>query len=246
LLGVVATVAAVPAVPAAAASCQVMTVRYDVSGAGLVILDPDHYDVPYGGCVQFVNQTAATTTITVSPGYSEQLGPNENTAGATNYRGTTPGHHDVTAMSGPSAADGSLTVAAPPSHSPTPSPSAAPTRTAMPSAGPPSTSPPSSGGSGPQVAPTPTRTRTHGHGRGGLQPPVSPPGPIQIPTLSPTPTPTPAPTAVLSGRVEPASDRAVGLPAAVAALVLVGTGTAFLRVLTAEPVDSEENVGRRL
>ena len=237
----------VPFIPSgvgSAASCRVMTVRYDLSGGQLVVLDPAHYDIPFRGCVQFVNQTAATTTITVGSRYSQRLGPNENTSGSTNFRGTASGRQQVTATSGPggapgSTAHGSITVAAAPKtepsrpshHSKSPSPPAPPSP------------PPSSAGSGPQVAPTPTRARPHGHGRksGGLQPPVSPPGPVQLP--SPSLTPQPARTEVVAGPVEPASGRGTGLPAALAALAVVGSGAAIVRVLAAEPVDGGQNVG---
>jgi len=214
-----------------------MTVRYGVSGGTLVVLDPDHYAIPYGGCVQFVNQTAATTTITVGTHYAQQLGPNENTAGSKNFRGTTPGQLPVTATSGPTGnrAHGSITVGAAPSRSPTPS-SPRPHKTATPA---PPPSPPSSSGSGPQVAPTPAHSHRHGHHGGGLQPPVSPPGPVEMPT----PTPSPAATSIVSGPVEPASGRGTGLPAALAALAVVGSGAAYIRVLAAEPVDGGQNVG---
>src|SRR3954464_8095699 len=76
---------------AGAASCRVMTVRYSVSGGGIVSLDPTHYNIAYGGGVPVVNQTAATATITVGGNYSQQVGPNANTSGSTNYRATTPG-----------------------------------------------------------------------------------------------------------------------------------------------------------
>lgn len=223
---------------ASADSCRVMTVRYGVSGGTLVVLDPAHYDIAYGGCVQFVNQTAATTTITVGSHYAQQLGPNENTAGSKNFRGTTPGRLPVTATSGPTGnrAQGSITVAAAPHRSPAPS-SPHPTKTSTPAA----PASPSTSSSGPQVAPTPSRKHSHGHRKGGLQPPVSPPGPIQIPT--PTPTPSPAATAIVSGPIEPTSGRGMGLPAALAALAVVGSGTAFIRVLAAEPVDDGKNVG---
>ena len=224
---------------ASADSCRVMTVRYGVSGGTLIVLDPAHYDIAYGGCVQFVNQTAATTTITVGSRYAEQLGPSENTSGATNVLGKTAGRLPVTATSGPTGnrAHGTITVAAAPAHSPSASPR--PSRTTSPA---PPASPPPSGSTGPQVAPTPAHAHHHGHsGGGGLQPPVSPPGPVQLPTVSLTPSP--AATSVVSGPVEPASGRGTGLPAALAALAVVGSGTAFIRVLAAEPVDDEKNVG---
>jgi hypothetical protein len=238
----------VPFIPSAvgsAASCRVMTVRYDLSSGQLVVLDPAHYDIQFRGCVQFVNQTAATTTITVGSRYSQRLGPNENTDGSTNFRGTSSGRQQVTATSGPggapgNTAHGSITVA--------PAPRTGPSRPSHPSKSPPSTPapaspPPSSAGSGPRVAPTPTRARPHGHGHksGGLHPPVSPPGPVQMP--SPSLTPQPARTGVVAGPIEPASGRGTGLPAALAALAVVGSGAAIVRVLAAEPVDSGTNVG---
>jgi hypothetical protein len=227
---------------ARAETCRVMTVDYGVGGGSLVVLDPSHYDIAYGGCVQFVNQTAATTTITVGSHYAAQLGPNENTAGSKNFRGTTPGRLPVTATSGPagSSAHGSITVAAAPPQSLSPTPSPRATRTSTPA---PAPSPGSSSGGGPQVAPTPSKARPHGHHSSGLQPPVSPPGPFQ--TEPSTPTPLPAPTAVVSGPVEPASGRGVGLPAALAALAVVGSGAAFIRVLAAEPVDDGKTVRGR-
>ena len=66
-----------------------------------------------------------------------------------------------------------------------------------------------------------------------IEPPVSPPGPVQMPSQ----TPTPAATAVVAGPVEPPSGRGLGMPAALAALAVVGTGAALVRVIAAEPVD---------
>jgi hypothetical protein len=60
---------------------------------------------------------------------------------------------------------------------------------------------------------------------------------------SPSLTPQPARTGVVAGPIEPASGRGTGLPAALAALAVVGSGAAIVRVLAAEPVDSGTNVG---
>jgi hypothetical protein len=232
-------------VPAAAAdSCRVMTVRYDLSRDGLVVLDPSHYDIAYGGCVQFVNQTAATATISVGGRYRQQLGPNENTSGATNFKGVTAGRQPVTATSGAAGtAHGSITVAARPAQPPqssSPKPHPRPSHTSTPA---PPPSPATSSASGPQVAPTPHHTRPRHQRSAGLQPPVTPPGPVQ--TQTPTPTPAPATTPVVAGPIEPASGRGAGLPAALAALAVVGSGAAFVRVLAAEPVDDRETVAGR-
>jgi len=245
LLLALVPLAVVPVFPAAmgsAASCRVMTLRYDLSSGQLVVLDPAHYDIPFDGCVQFVNQTAATATISVGSSYSQQLGPNENTSGAANYRGRTPGRQSVTATSGPAGntAHGSITVGAAPKPAPQPSPHQSKTAEPNPA---PSAPPSSAAGTGPQVAPTPTRVRTHHHRHrpGRLQPPVSPPGPVQLP--SPSVTPAPQRTRVVAAPIEPASGRATGLPAALAALTVVGSGAALVRVLAAEPVDDRKIVG---
>lgn len=230
----------------AAASCAGMTVTYSVSGGGIVVLSPSHVNVAYRGCVSFTNRTAATASITVGGHYSESVAPNSSTSGAHNFVGTTSGRLSVTATSGPGTAHGSITVAAappPPSNSPSPRPS----RTVTPTTAPTPTQAASSG-TGPQVAPTP---KQQGHRRtpsvapgGVIEPPVSPAGPIQItPSVAPSPTSSSAATAVVSGPVEPSSGRGIGLPAAIAAVAVVGTGAALIRVVGAEPVDSRKIVG---
>lgn len=238
-----ALLALIPA-GSAAASCRGMTIGYSVSGGQLVVLTPNHVDVVYGGCVSFSNQTAATATVTVGGHYSQQVAPNGSTSGGRNFVGTTSGRLSVTATSGSapapgSTAHGSITVGSRPSPSAAPTPSRTPTPRLAPT--PTRTS---SGGTGPQVAPSP-KHRRHPRSRsprpgGVIQPPVSPPGPIQ---LTPSATPSPAATAVVSGPLEPVSRRGVGLPAAVAALAVVGTGAALIRVLAAEPVDNPKVVG---
>jgi hypothetical protein len=71
--------------------------------------------------------------------------------------------------------------------------------------------------------------------------------PAKTPTVAPstpgsfivgqtTPLPSPAPSvAVISGPLQPSTNRGVGLPAALAALLVVGSGGGLLRVLLAEP-----------
>lgn len=226
----------------AAASCAGMTVGYSVSSGGIVVLSPSHVNIAYRGCVSFTNRTAATASITVGGHYSESVAPNSSTSGAHNFVGTTSGRLSVTASSGPGTAHGSITVgAAPPAPSTSPTPR--PSRTVTPTLAPAPTQS-ASRGSGPQVAPTP---KHRGHRRtpsvapgGVINPPVSPPGPIQI---TPSLAPSPAATAVVSAPVEPASGRAIGLPAAIAAVAVVGTGAALVRVVGAEPVDGRKIVG---
>jgi hypothetical protein len=224
----------------AAASCAGMTLGYSVSGGGLVVLTPDHVDVAYRGCVVFTNRTAATASIRVGGHYSQQVAPNSSTSGSRNFTGTTSGRLSVTATSGPATAHGSVTVGSAPSRSASPNPTR--TRTATPSLAPTPTQS-SVSGTGPQVAPTPKQRRheqSPSLAPGGvIEPPVSPPGPIQ---LTPSATPSEGP-AIASGPVEPPSGRGIGLPAAIAAVTVVGTGAALVRVIAAEPVDSPKIVG---
>jgi hypothetical protein len=49
---------------------------------------------------------------------------------------------------------------------------------------------------------------------------------------------------VVSGPLQPPTDRGTGLPAALAALAVVGTAAALLRVLLAEPIGPVDDGGR--
>jgi len=62
---------------------------------------------------------------------------------------------------------------------------------------------------------------------------------------APTPSPTTSPVAVVAGPLQPPTDRGLGLPAAIAALALVGVGAAMVRVLLAHApaVDNRRTVG---
>lgn len=232
---------------AAAATCDVMTVRYAFTTGHVVTLAPPHESIPYGGCVQFTNNTAGTVTITVADGYSQNVGPGATTPPSAAYAGRHPGRHSVTARSGPTSASGTITVGAAPTHSASPTSSPHPTpshRTSRPTNSPTKTG---GRGSGPQVAPSVTSPPHHlrpGRLPRVHRPAVSPPV-VSTPVPTPPPvSPSPAP-AVVAGPIEPPSGRGSGLPAAVAALAVVGTGAAFVRVLLAEPraVDSGRTVG---
>jgi hypothetical protein len=230
---------------AQAAACRLVVQVQNSVPVGIQ-LSPRQSSVPYGGCVQFSDQAfGPPVTITVAGGYHVTLNYGESTAGKTNYAANAPGAHGVTADTGTNSASGQITVGPAPTHAPSPSRS--------PSASPhPTPAPAGSQSSGPEVAPTP---RQH-HRRGSLaiptgKPPThagtsptpgaapsvagSPPGPLQ--------TTTPAAT-VAGGPLEPPTGRALGLPAALAALVLIGVGTAMVRVVLAEPaVDNGRSVG---
>jgi hypothetical protein len=100
---------------------------------------------------------------------------------------------------------------------------------------------PGPGGSGPRIAPTPDFTSFP---TPSLSRPAGTPPSVAGPSVTPFPvTPTPSATAVVAGPIEPASGRGAGLPAAVAALAVVGAGAGIVRVLLAEPVDDLPAVG---
>ena len=58
----------------------------------------------------------------------------------------------------------------------------------------------------------------------------------------PSPLHTPA-VVVGGGPLEPPTSRSVGLPAAIAALLVIGGATGLVRVVLAEPVDGPDSVG---
>jgi hypothetical protein len=220
---------------AAAASCAGMSVQ--LSPPAGIALQPSHVAISRGGCVRFSNQTATSVTIQVSGGYSRTLPPGTSTGSGTDYVGHTAGTERVTASSTLGTAHGSITVTA---SSPSPSPSGSRSPSPGPSRSPsPRPSPqPSSSATGPQVAPSPSAGRTR-HRRPAPSPSPTPVPTSAVPSVSPS---TPAP-AVVAGPLEPPSGRGAGLPEAVAALAVVGTGVGLLRVVLAEPVDDAPVVG---
>ena len=242
-------VALVPAAGSVdAASCKVMTVGYAFAAGKVIAIQPEHQDIAFDGCVQFTNNLDLNATITVSGGYSVTLGPKESTPRKDAYVGTSSGRHQVKASSGPSSADGTITVGpAPASESPKPTRAPSPHRTTASSPHKPPPPHPSSSSPGPRVAPVPPRVGASvpEHRR------PSPPGPP--PSVAPTPfvvTPSPSATphrrepAVVAFPVEPPSDRGAGLPAALAALGIVGTAAGLVRVLLAEPVGAVDGRAR--
>ena len=229
---------------ASAAGCRVVIQVQNTVPVGIG-LSPKQASVPYGDCVQFSDQAfGAPVTIKVAGGYHVTLNYGESTSAKTNYSATVPGTHDVTADNGTATASGRITVGPQPSQSPTPSrsPSPHPTPSAT-----------GSQSSAPQVAQNHHRRR-----HPGLPPvPIGPPPPGH-PGLSPTPGVAPSvagsppgplqsttpPAVAVAGPLEPPTGRSLGLPAALAALVLIGVGTAVVRVVMAEPaVDGRRTVG---
>jgi hypothetical protein len=230
-----------------AAGCQAVVEVQSSVPIG-IHLTPRRASVPYGGCVQFSDQAfGPPVTITVAGGYHVTLNYGESTTAKTNYSATVSGAHAVTAEMSASKASGQITVGPRPAQSPSPSPSPSPAASQRPT---PRSSTPQS--TGPQVAPTPR----HRHRSAKLvipigKPPAGPgvvPTPGVVPSVAGSPpgplqTTTPA-LVVAAGPLEPPSPRALGLPAALAALVLIGVGAAVVRVMLAEPaVDGRRSVG---
>lgn len=226
----------VAARPVQAAGCAA-TVH--VQGTAIQVqLEPSAVTVRQGDCVGFVNDLTVPVDVHVDPGFDRQVPP----GGQVTYPAKRVGGHAMSAGTLVFSDDGTLTVRkAQPQRTPS---SAAPTSEPPTSA--PQPPPPSDGGSGgPRVAPTPSFS---GFPTPSLQSPTGAPPSVAGPSVSPYPTapePTSSPTAVATGPIEPASGRGAGLPAAVAALSIVGAGAGLVRVLLAEPVDDLPGVGGR-
>jgi len=237
-LGLAVAAATVAATPAAAdASCAVMTLEVDQSGA--LSLVPSSVTVNDGGCVQFSNQTIFAARFSVG-GYSQTVPAFSQTSGTGNYTAQPGGvTQTVTASEAGGRASGKIVVR--PATKPSPSPS----RTG---GGP---APHQSSPSSSRPRPTPAATTTSPvpvHSSPATSPSRTAKPPAQHPVKTPTPStssflsgqPTPSPehssVAVVSGPLQPPTDRGTGLPAALAALAVVATAGALLRVLLAEPV----------
>ena len=242
LLGALTAVASasfgllVSALPVGAAGCSVMTFQFD-PGTGGVILSPEKLTVADGACVTLHNSTITPADFTVGAHY-KQTAPAFRDATPNYVAGPAGSTQAVSATGAAGSARGSIVVkaapkpapsSAPPSHSPAPQPSHS--TSASPHPSPTRTVPPP-----PTAAPPPVN-------------PITSPPAGSTPFLAGQPTPTPSPTSsrsttVLSGPLQPPTDRGTGLPAALAALAVVGTAAALLRVLLAEPIGPVDD-GRR-
>jgi hypothetical protein len=225
----------VAARPAQAAACSA-TVH--VQGTVVLVeLDPSAVTVRQKDCVVFVNDLSVPVDVHVDPGFDRQVPP----GGRVSYSAVRVGKHDMSAGTLVFTDTGTVTGrrAAPP---PT---SSAPTTAPPSSSSPPSSSrspqPSGDGSGGPRVAPTPSFT---GFPTPSLSsPPGTPPSVASVTPYPTAPVPTASSTAAVAGPIEPASGRGAGLPAAVAALAVVGAGAGLVRVLLAEPVDDRRSVG---
>lgn len=231
---------------ALAASRTVTMVIDDSSGTARFV--PSALTVSPGDRVVFRNDGSTAYNVGISrDGYRAFLVPNQSTDGA----GLDPAAYTapkaagartvtLTSVTGAAGKSGSITVAAATSPSPSrsPSPAAATTSTPRPQA--------TQATQTPALAPAPPSRA------------VAPP-PAALPTLSVGPLVTRAPAVrgtqplvapkpgvpastagqpvLVSGPLEAPSGRAVGLPAALAAVLIAGGVGALVRVLLAEPVD---------
>jgi hypothetical protein len=218
---------------AQAATCAHTTISPGVQGP---TLSPKSVTINAGGCSAYVDNTPLAVKVSVAK-LSAVAQPNGQVA----FFIRTPGTYTVTVQQQfqgqgvGGTGNGTLVVRAAPAPKPSPSKSVRPSphptpasSSAQPTATPSSTGPvvaPTTPAppSAPGVTPTPQQS-----GQG------NPPVIVGIPP--PTTTPSPAPEAVSRAQIQPPSGRAAGLPAAVAAMLLVGAGAAFVRVLLAEPV----------
>lgn len=241
-LAVVAVVAAAAALPATqgavAASCAVMTFEFDPQ-QGALVLSPTSVSVQTGQCVAFNNQTLTEAQFTVGSGYRTNVAPLTTTTDANSYIAQAAGTQRVTASSATGSASGSIVVRARPrpSQRPTPSPTSAPSSPAPQSAPPPTQS-------ANATSPTPAPSAPKASSPPVLPVQSSPPGTSPFLAGPGTPSPQSSPsTAVVAGPLQPPTGRGTGLPAALAALAIVGTAAALLRVLLAEPVSSVRAFG---
>lgn len=212
---------------AQAARCAQISIT---PGVQAPTLTPKQATIDAGGCAAYTNNTALPVKVSVGK-LSDVANPN----GVVVFVERAPGTFTVTAQEQFQSqgiggnGTGTLVVRKPPAPTPTTSsPAAHPSSSA--SSARPTVAPTSSG---PAVTPT--------------QVPPTSPGLTPVPNQSgqgnppvivgmPTPSPSESSSAVVPGaQLQPPSGRAIGLPAAIAALLLVGAVAAFLRVLLAEP-----------
>jgi hypothetical protein len=215
---------------AQAAACAQVSITPGVQAPSL---SPQQATINAGGCVAYTNNTAFPVRVKVGK-LSDVANPN----GLVTFVERAPGTFAVTAqeqLEGQGfGGTGSGTLVVRKAPAPKPSPSSPPPRPSPSASHPaPSASPTSSGpvvASSPPTKPVPSSPAvTPAPDQSGQN---NPPVIGGIPTASPTPSPS---DAVVQGQLQPPSGRATGLPAAIAALLVVGAAGAFVRVLLAEP-----------
>ena len=218
--------------PAQAATCVHVTISPGPT------LSPKSVTIDYGGCVSYTNSTPLQVKLTIAK-FAAVVNPNAVEVIVERQSGTFPvtAQEEVQGQGIGGTATGTLVVRAKPAPKPSSSPSASTHPSShpstAPSSAPPSATPTSSGpvvasstpGSPPPTVPSQTPAPNQS-GQGN--PPV-------IVGIPPTTTPSESPALVPRAQLQPPSGRATGLPAAIAALLIIGAAAAFVRVLLAEP-----------
>lgn len=254
-------VLALPMSPVFAAGCGA-TITVDDGPQ----LSSSNVSVPVGDCVTFANKASTPIRVDIGPYHSKSVGAGKSAT----YPATATGSHQGTVSQYPltavNQAPVTVTVTSPPSSSPAPTPTHTTSTTHHGGGN-------GSGGSptGPDVAPKPKGH--HGHGKksgagAGPSPTVSLPpipplsttsarpdggaNPLVAPgqTLTPTPLasagtgPSQSPAAAA---VHPASSDGPsrGLPAAIAAVLILGGAGGLARVLRSSAVDGGRDRRRR-
>ena len=233
-----AAVASSLAMLPAQAACSVMTFEFDPTSG--VVLSPSTLTVANGACVTFHNATITPAQFSAGAHY-KSTAPAFGDATPNYVAGPAGTHQAVTASGAAGTAHGTIVVKpAAPKPSPSPShhsssPSSHPSSSAHHPSPTPTAQRPTPPATTPTAAPPP------------VQPLVSPPA-GSTPYLAGQPTPTPSPSssapAVVAGPLQPPTDRGTGLPAALAALAVVGVAGALLRVLLAEPLGPVDSPSR--
>ena len=219
---------------AAAASCAHVTITPGVQSP---TLSPKTATIVAGGCAAYTNSTALPVKVTVGK-LSIVVNPNGVATYLERVAGTFPvsAQEQFQGQAIGGTGSGTLVVKPKPAPKPSPSPSKspAPHPSGSASSAPPSATPSSSGPVVASTAPTQPPPSTP-----GLSPAPNQSGqgnpPVIVGMPPPTPTPSSPPPAVTRAQLQPPSGRAAGLPAAIAALLVVGGAAGFVRVLLAEP-----------
>jgi len=178
-----------------------MTFQFDASTGG-VVLSPSKLTVAAGACVMFSNATITSADFTVGSRY-KATAPAFSNATPNYVAGPAGTTQPVTATGAAGTAKGSIVVTAAPKPSPTPTHSSTPKSSPTPSQSrhpspSPTAAPPTAPAQTPTAAPPPVR-------------PLTSPPPGSTPFLAGTPSPSPSAThsglAVVTGPLQPPTDR---------------------------------------
>lgn len=251
LAAAVGATGAMSATGALAASCTGVT----ISKGQALSLDVSSVLVTKGGCVRFANLTDVTVTVTVSgSSFSDRLPARTPASASASFTATRSA--SITATDGVRTGHGTITVEkAPPTKSAV---EPAPIRTTYSPPAPVGSTAPATSTKPPSItsdvptAPAVSVQQTHSAAAVVVPSlPTLPPGPSHAATQPSRPVvaprATPRPVVVEAATVlEPASSTGHGLPAAVAAVLLVGVAVAYGRVVLAAAPAVDNRAPRHL